>query len=152
MRTSSKKQKTDGSGDSGNTNLKKAKKSLLPGNTPTNGAGSVDEDEPVDTNRPVIVSLTASLSPHPESVSSWHAVVHTEEEENALYQDDDNDDNTNANDNRTKTMNTVLRADNEADEMVEDKLQCLMKDWNSPVYAFFDLMLQIVHQENHKNA
>ncbi|KAG1851980.1 hypothetical protein C8R48DRAFT_764092 [Suillus tomentosus] len=69
IRTLSKKHKNNSSGDSGNMNLKKAKKPLLPGNTPTNSAGSMDEDEPVDKNRP--------------------AVVRTEEEENALYKDDE---------------------------------------------------------------
>lgn len=154
IRTSSKKRKTDSnSGDSGNTNPKKAKKTLLPGNTPTDGAGTTDEDEPVDKNRPVIASLTASLSPRPESVLSRRAVVRTEEEENALYKDKDNAD--------TDNDNTVLSADNEADETAEDELsKCnnldiniilikykterVMKDWNSPVYAFFDPTPQIV--------
>ncbi|KAG1877278.1 hypothetical protein F4604DRAFT_1680309 [Suillus subluteus] len=84
VRTSSKKRKTDSNRDIGNTNPKKAKKSLLPGNTPTDDAGSTDEDEAVDKNRPVIVSSTASLSPRPESVLNRHAVVRTEEEENAF--------------------------------------------------------------------
>ncbi|KAG1872149.1 hypothetical protein C8R48DRAFT_760350 [Suillus tomentosus] len=66
IRTLSKKHKNNSSGDSGNMNLKKAKKTPLPGNTPTNGAGSMDEDEPVDKNRPV----TAPLSPCPELISS----------------------------------------------------------------------------------
>ncbi|KAG1857233.1 hypothetical protein C8R48DRAFT_674719 [Suillus tomentosus] len=39
IRTSLKKWKTNGSGDGGNTNLKKAKKTWLPGNTSTNGGG-----------------------------------------------------------------------------------------------------------------
>ncbi|KAG1844567.1 hypothetical protein C8R48DRAFT_837643 [Suillus tomentosus] len=85
IRTLLKKHKNNSSGDSGNMNLKKAKKTLLPGNTPTNGAGSMDEDEPVDKNRPV----TAPLSPCPELISSRQAVVRTEEEENALYKDDE---------------------------------------------------------------
>ncbi|KAG1895394.1 uncharacterized protein F5891DRAFT_984322 [Suillus fuscotomentosus] len=69
IRTLSKKHKNNSNGDSGNMNLKRPKKTLLPGNTPTNGAGSMNEDEPVDKNRP--------------------AVVRTKEEENALYKDDD---------------------------------------------------------------
>ncbi|KAG2080022.1 uncharacterized protein F5147DRAFT_661507 [Suillus discolor] len=80
IKTLSKKQENNSSGDSGNMNLKKVKKILLPGNTPANGAGSMDEDESVDKNRPV----TAPLSPCPEMVLSWQAIVYTEEEENAL--------------------------------------------------------------------
>ncbi|KAG1898808.1 uncharacterized protein F5891DRAFT_981481 [Suillus fuscotomentosus] len=85
IRTLSKKHKNNSSRDSGNMNLKKAKKTLLPGNTPTNGAGSMDEDKPVNKNRPV----TALLSSCPELISSQQAVVHTEEEENTLYKDDE---------------------------------------------------------------
>ncbi|KAG2116481.1 uncharacterized protein F5147DRAFT_648972 [Suillus discolor] len=80
IKTLSKKQKNNSSGDSGNMNLKKVKKTLLSGNTPANSAGSVDEDELVDKNRPI----TAPLSLCPEMVLSRQAVVHTEEEENAL--------------------------------------------------------------------
>ncbi|KAG2046668.1 hypothetical protein BDR06DRAFT_1035520 [Suillus hirtellus] len=69
IKTVSKKHKNNSSRDSGNMNLKKAKKTLLPSNTPTNGIGSMDEDELVDKNR--------------------RAIVHTEEEENALYKDDE---------------------------------------------------------------
>lgn len=142
IRTSSKKRKTDGSGDGANTHLKKAKKTLLPGNTPTNSAGSADEDEPVDKNRPVTAS-----------VPSRRAVVRTEEEENALYEDDGD---------KTETSSTVSQAaDDQADETAEDelsmcnnldmnitlieyKIERLMKDWNSPVYAFFNPTPQII--------
>ncbi|KAG2046141.1 hypothetical protein BDR06DRAFT_977698, partial [Suillus hirtellus] len=61
IRTLLKKHKNNSSGDSRNINPKKAKKTLLPGNTPTNGAGSMNEDEPVDKNRPVN-STIASMS------------------------------------------------------------------------------------------
>jgi hypothetical protein len=117
IRTSSKKRKTDGNGDSGNTNLKKAKNTLLPGNTSTDSAGTTDEDEPVDKNRPVIASSTASSSPHPKLVSSRCAVVHTEEEKNALYEDNDDKDDAD-----TDNNNAVLSADDEADKMAEDEL------------------------------
>ncbi|KAG2748670.1 hypothetical protein P692DRAFT_20874239 [Suillus brevipes Sb2] len=125
IRTSSKKRKTNGIGDSGNMNPKKAKNTLLPSNTPTDSAGTTDEDKPVDKNRPVIVSSTASSSPHPELVSSRCAVVRTEEEENALYEDNDNKDDAD-----TDNNNAVLSADDEADEMVEDELKhCYELGW-----------------------
>ncbi|KAG1740362.1 hypothetical protein EDB19DRAFT_1828564 [Suillus lakei] len=118
IRTSSKR-KNDGSGDSANTHLKKAKRNLLSGNTPTNSAGSTDEDKPVDKNRPVTAS------------PSRHAVVRTEEEENLL--NEDGGEKMEASD-----------AEDGADETAEDELKRLMNDWNSPVYAFFDPTPQII--------
>ncbi|KAG2097775.1 uncharacterized protein F5147DRAFT_777938 [Suillus discolor] len=60
IKTLSKKQKNNSSGDSGNMNLKKVKKT------------------------PTAWPVTAPLSPCPKMFLSQQAVVHTEEEENAL--------------------------------------------------------------------
>ena len=134
IRTLSKRRKTDGSGDSMDTHLKKAKKTLLSGNTPTNSPGSAGEDEPADKN----------MSQHPD--------VPTEEEESVLYEDDGD---------KTETSSDVSQVDNQGDETAEDdlsmcnnldmnitlikyKTERLMKDWNSPVYAFFDPTPQII--------
>ncbi|KAG2036112.1 hypothetical protein BDR03DRAFT_1012020 [Suillus americanus] len=75
------------------------------------------------------------MSPHPDSVSSRHAVVCTKEEEMALYED------------KIETGSTISQADGEAKETTEAELACLMKDWNSPVYAFFDPTPQIVEMD-----
>lgn len=69
----------------------------MSGNTPTNSAGSTDEDEPVDKNRPVTAS------------PSRRAVVRTEEEENLL--NEDGGEKTEASD-----------AEDGADETAEDEL------------------------------
>lgn len=116
-------------------NLKKAKKTLLPGNTPTNGAGSMDEDEPVDKNRPVI----APLSPCPEFNSSRQAVMRTEEEENALYKDDEM-----AEDELCMCNNLNANI-----ILIKYKTEHLMRDLNSPVYAFFDPTPQIIEMDGH---
>lgn len=155
LKMSSKKRKNDGGGDSANTHLKKAKNNLQAGNTPTGSVGSADEDELVEKNSSVTASRTVSMSPCPDSVSSRRALVRTEEEENAMNED------------KTETGSTVSQAEVEADETAEDELgMCrsldvnitlieyqtarLMKDWNSPVYAFFNPTPQITELDGRR--
>ncbi|KAG1839727.1 hypothetical protein DFJ58DRAFT_733175 [Suillus subalutaceus] len=93
------------------------------------------------TDRPVIASSTASLSPRPELVLSRRAVVHTEEEENALYEDNDNNDDADADN------NIVLSAEDEADETAEDELVPSQKvqDQSAMVHK---LAYKIIHSTN----
>ena len=123
------------------------KRTTVPGNGPTNTTGSADEDDPVDKDRPF------AASPHPDLVPSRCVVVRAEEEENPLYEDEGD---------KTEAGSTVSQAaDDQADETAEDQLSMcnnlemnitliefnterLMKDWNSPVYAFFHPTPQIV--------
>ncbi|KAG1884492.1 uncharacterized protein F5891DRAFT_987733 [Suillus fuscotomentosus] len=61
IRTLLKKHNNNSSGDSGNINLKKAKKTLLPNNTPTNSVGSMDEDEMAEDELCICNNLNANI-------------------------------------------------------------------------------------------
>ncbi|KAG1720703.1 hypothetical protein EDB19DRAFT_1917787 [Suillus lakei] len=125
-KASSKKHKPDGSGDNVNLLLKKAKKNL-----PASGMTLADKDRPG-------TALLLSPSPTPPPVMSRCAVM-CMEEENMLHECIDLDDDEPANSDSDAQLQVY-----DADESPQDELKWLMKEWNLPVYIFFDLTPQIV--------
>ncbi|KAG2346335.1 hypothetical protein BDR05DRAFT_997344 [Suillus weaverae] len=114
-----KKRKNHTSGDS--TAAIKSKKAKA---TPPDGSGDRPSSEDI-TPPPQLVPVPVV----------HRAIVWTEKEEAALYDDVDDD-------------NDAERRSSSPDvESVADELKWLMKEWTSPVYAFFNPMPRIIEND-----